>query len=282
MILVKKISEIRQNLAQERDAKKKIALVPTMGALHRGHFDLVKKAKENADIVVVSIFVNKAQFNDLGDFEKYPRQLKQDLASLEPFNVDYVFAPPAEEIFASDFAFKILPTALVDCLCGATRPGHFDGVALIVSKLFNIIKPNLAVFGEKDFQQLQLIQKLVSDFNFDVEILPCEIKREVSGLAMSSRNQRLSQAALAKASQLFTILNEIKNQLKNGEENLPKILQEKSQKLLASGFEKIDYLEIRQEKNLKLVEKFDEKFPSRIFVAAQLEGVRLIDNLTLN
>jgi pantoate--beta-alanine ligase len=175
-----------------------------------------------------------------------------------------------------------LPIALVDCLCGATRPGHFDGVVLIVSKLFNIVKPDLALFGEKDFQQLQIIRKLVSDLNFDVEILPCEIKREASGLAMSSRNQRLSQAGLEKASQLFIILNEIKNQLKNGEENLPKILQEKSQKLLASGFEKIDYLEIRQEKNLKLVEKFAENFPARIFVAAYIEGVRLIDNLALN
>lgn len=273
MFTAKTVLEIRNFLKKEKAQNKKIAFVPTMGALHDGHLALVKKAQEVAEIVVVSIFVNRAQFNDLNDFEKYPRQFAADLEKLKNCGVDYVFLPSDEEIFAPDFSFKILPTRLVDSLCAATRPGHFDGVALIVSKLFNIVKPDFAIFGEKDFQQVLLIKRLVRDLNFDVEILTCETLREKSGLAMSSRNQRLNEANKIKAANIFRILSEIKKD--------PKILPQKREELLKIGFEKIDYLEIRDEENLNLVTDFSQKIPARIFIAVYLDGLRLIDNLAL-
>lgn len=269
MLVVKTISELRNFL----NKKSRITFVPTMGALHEGHLALVAKAKELGDVVVVSIFVNKAQFNDPSDYENYPKTLAQDLQKLEKLNPDYVFAPERNEIFAENFSTKVSLDSLTNCLCGATRPGHFDGVALIITKLFNIVKPDIAIFGEKDFQQLLVIKKLVCDLNFPVEIFAHPTLREESGLAMSSRNQRLSEAAKIKAAALFRILSEIKSN--------PKILSEKKEELLRIGFEKIDYLEIRDEKNLELVTDFSAKIPARIFVAAYLEGVRLIDNLAL-
>jgi pantoate--beta-alanine ligase len=277
MKIAKTISEIRKLLKNS----KKTVLIPTMGALHEGHLALVKKGKKIGENVVVSIFVNKRQFNDLNDYKKYPRQVKKDLEKLKKSGATHVFIPNEKEIFADDFAFKITPTHLAECLCGAYRPGHFDGVALIVAKLFNIIKPNAAIFGQKDFQQFLIIKKLVEDLNFDIEIFGHEIMREKSGLAMSSRNQRLSESNKIKASNIFKILSEIKNEIKKNPNNQQKILQEKRQKLSQLGFEKIDYLEIRSEKNLELVENFNPKIKSRIFIAVYLGGIRLIDNLPL-
>jgi len=280
MIIANSISQIRSFLKKEKALNKKIAFVPTMGALHEGHLALVKKAGELADIVVVSIFVNKAQFNDLKDFEKYPRQIEADLEKLK--EADYIFIPDDSEIFSSDFSFKIIPTKLVDCLCGSTRPGHFDGVALIVTKLFNIINPDIAIFGQKDFQQLQIIKKLVADLNFNIEIFAHEIVRQKNGLALSSRNQRLDEANKDKAANIYKVLSEIKNEVLKNQNEVDNILQQKKEELLKLGFEKIDYLEIRQEKDLKLVKKFDSKISSLIFIAVYLQGIRLIDNLKIN
>jgi len=279
VIIVENISKIKSEIQKISD--KKIAFVPTMGALHDGHLVLVKKAQEIADIVVVSIFVNKAQFNDQNDYKNYPRQNLEDLKKLENAGVDLVFLPSDEEMFAEDFAFKIIPTKLVDCLCGSSRPGHFDGVALVVTKLFNIVKPDIAIFGQKDFQQLSIIKKLVSDLNLDVEIFAHETFREKNGLAMSSRNQRLSKDNKIKAAQIFKILSEIKNEVRKTPKNIDKILSEKSQELLKNSFEKIDYLEIREENNLKLINEFNDENPARIFIAVYLSGIRLIDNLPL-
>lgn len=279
MIISETISEIRLRLAQF--SGRKIAFVPTMGALHDGHLALVKKACELAEIVVVSIFVNKAQFNDLSDYEKYPRQFEQDLERLKNSGATHVFLPQDSEIFPADFSFKLIPTKLTDCLCGSSRPGHFDGVALIVSKLFNIVKPNVAIFGEKDFQQVAIIKKLVEDFNFDIEIISHEIIREKSGLAMSSRNQRLSESSKTKAAEIFKILSEVKLEVKNSPQKITEILTKAREKLLQNGFEKIDYLEIRQEKNLELIKNFNFTQPSRIFIAVYLDQVRLIDNMSL-
>lgn len=277
MLISKTIAEIRSHLRQDEILKRKIALVPTMGALHEGHLALVKKARELAEIVVVSIFVNKAQFNDSNDYQKYPRQVEQDLEKLKNSGATHIFIPSDEEIFSADFAFKIIPTRMIDCLCGSTRPSHFDGVVLIVAKLFNIIKPNISIFGQKDFQQLQIIKKLVEDLNFDIEIFAHEIVREKSGLAMSSRNQRLSEDNKIKAANIFRILSEIKNEVGDCE----KILQKEREELLKIGFEKIDYLEIREEENFKLVKSFNPQSSARIFVAVYLSGIRLIDNLKL-
>ena len=244
-----------------------------MGSLHDGHITLINNAKKNADIVIVSIFVNKAQFNDIKDYELYPQNLESDIKMLEEANVDALFCPLASEIYDENFSFKIIPTDMVDCLCAKDRVGHFDGVALIITKLFNIINPHFAYFGEKDFQQLAIIKKLVKDLNFDLEIFGVETVRESSGLAMSSRNQRLFAEAKTKASMIYKTLNEIKIN--------PQIIEEKKQELLANGFEKIDYLEIRNEDNLKLNMNLFSSQKRRIFIAVYLEGVRLIDNLSL-
>ncbi len=273
MFVAKTIEEVREFLRQETEFGKTVSFVPTMGALHEGHLSLVQKAKEIGEISVVSIFVNKTQFNDLSDYEKYPKTLEQDLEKLRALDPSCVFAPENSEIFFEDSACKISLDSLTNSLCGATRPGHFDGVALIITKLFNIVKPDIAIFGEKDFQQVLVIKKLVRDLNFNVEIFVQPTLREESGLAMSSRNQRLSKEAKIKAANIFRILSEIKND--------PKILSEKKEELLRIGFEKIDYLEIRDEKNLNLIADFSAKIPARIFIAAYLDGVRLIDNLAL-
>jgi len=278
MFIAKTISEIRDEL---KKSERKIAFIPTMGALHEGHLALVKKGREIAENVVVSIFVNKAQFDDPSDYVKYPRQVEKDLELLKKSGASQVFLPESSEIFKDDFAFKLLPIKLVDCLCGSSRLGHFDGVALIVTKLFNIIKPDIAIFGEKDFQQVAIIKKLVEDFNFDLEILGHEIIREENGLAMSSRNQRLSESSKIKAAEIFLILNEIKNEVKKSPNQIEKILQKKREELLNKGFKKIDYLEIREEKNLNLVTNLDNQKPSRIFIAVYLDEVRLIDNMRL-
>lgn len=281
MFIAKTITEITQKLAAEKSSGKKIAFVPTMGALHRGHLALIEKAHEVADIVVVSLFVNKAQFNDLSDYQKYPRVPELDLAQLRECNVDYVFAPNEKEIYpTSDFAFQIKVTKFVDSLCGASRAGHFDGVALVVTKLFNIINPDIAIFGEKDFQQVLVIKNLVRDLNFKVEILTNEIVREESGLALSSRNQRLDTINKIKAANIYRILLEIKSAAKNIAD-VSVLLQKKSIELLELGFSEIDYLEIRDEENLQLIEDVNSAKNMRIFIAVYLGGVRLIDNLKI-
>lgn len=281
MLISHQISEVRSQLKLAKSPAKKVALVPTMGALHLGHLSLVKKAAELAEIVIVSIFVNKAQFNDPVDYQKYPNQIADDLHKLENSGASHIFVPKDSEIFPENFSLKIIPTKLVDCLCGKARPGHFEGVALIICKLFNIIGPDLAIFGEKDFQQFLVIKKLAEDLNFDLEILSCQTVREESGLAMSSRNQRLSESSRIKARKLFETLTEIKKELRRGE-NPTNLLRGKKNDLLKNGFEKIDYLEIRDEENLELIEEFHSTKPSRIFIAAYLNGIRLIDNLPLN
>jgi pantoate--beta-alanine ligase len=278
MFIAKTIHEIRTFLQAE---KKKIVLVPTMGALHDGHLALIKKARELSEIVVVSIFVNKTQFNDLNDYEKYPRHFESDLEKLKTSGATHVFLPSDAEIFTQDSSFKIIPIKLADSLCGATRAGHFEGVALIITKLFNIIKPNIAIFGQKDFQQVAIIKKLVVDFNFDVEIFACETVRESSGLAMSSRNQRLDESSKIQAANIYKILLEIKNEVPKNPAAIAEILAKKKEELLENGFEKIDYLEIRDEENLKLITNYEKSQSARIFIATYLAGVRLIDNLPL-
>ena len=268
-----KIFDIRNFVNDNKKLNKTIAFVPTMGSLHDGHVALIENAKKYADIVIVNIFVNKAQFNDLKDYELYPQNLENDLKILSNTSTDAVFAPSNLEIYDENFSFKIVPTSMVDCLCAKDRVGHFDGVALIIAKLFNIINPNYAFFGEKDFQQLAIIKKLVKDLNFNIEILSVETVREPSGLALSSRNQRLSADNKIKASMIYKVLNEIKIN--------PKIIEEKKRELLENGFEKIDYLEIRNEDNLKLNMDLISPKKRRIFIAVYLEGVRLIDNISL-
>ncbi len=286
MIVIKTITEIGNYLGKQKTAIKqnpiKVALIPTMGALHDGHLSLIKAAQDFADIIVVSIFVNKTQFNDLNDYQKYPKQYDSDLEKLKSCKVDVVFLPEDVEIFNELPSFKIVPTQLADCLCGATRPGHFEGVALIVTKLFNIIKPDFAIFGEKDFQQLQIIKTLVSDLNFSVKIVAQKTARQTDGLALSSRNQRLNDTGKVQAALLYKTLNKIAQAVKESSLNLTEIsalLAQQKKDLLQLGFEKIDYLEIRDEQNLQLLDNTNTHKPMRIFIAAYLQTVRLIDNI---
>ncbi len=280
MKIFNNIPEIKSALKEDRK-NKTIAFVPTMGSLHEGHLSLVKKAKEIADIVVVSIFVNKKQFNDAFDYEKYPQDVEGDLKKLEVLNIDYVFIPESLEMFPEDFSFHITPNSLSECLCGRLRPGHFEGVSIVLCKLFNIIDPTIAIFGQKDFQQLKIVEKMVKDLNFDIQIFGHEILRDEKGLAMSSRNQRLKIEDRKKAANIFRILSEIELEISAGLLEVEKLLQKKKQELLDFGFEKVDYLEIRQEKDLKLITEINPEEPSRIFIAVYLAGVRLIDNMSL-
>jgi len=273
MIIIRSIQEIKETIKKEKGNNKKIAFVPTMGALHDGHLSLINQAQQYGDIVIVSIFINKLQFNDIKDFEKYPRQIEFDLDKLKKTKVDYVFLPEENEIFKHDLSFKIVPINLDQCLCGSSRKDHFDGVAIIITKFFNLIKPDFALFGKKDFQQLLIIKKLVEDFNFETKIISCKTVREVSGLAMSSRNDRLSKESKIKASNIYRILREIRED--------PNLIENKKQELLKIGFQKIDYLEIRNETNLELITNFNSNFIGRIFIAVFLDGIRLIDNLSI-
>jgi len=263
---------------------KKIALVPTMGALHEGHLSLIDLAKKEADLVVVSIFVNKLQFNDTQDFANYPKNLALDLEKLKSAKVDLVFVPRAEEIYPKTPLTQINLGELENKLCGKKRPGHFAGMALIVTKLFNLIRPNVAIFGEKDFQQLQIIRHLVLDLNFPIRIIGGAIKREKNGLAMSSRNLHLSSNDFAKAGDIFANLKKIKQEILSLEGQEPKkieqILQHYRNQFLVDGFDKIDYLEVCRESDLKICQIDNTIFACRLFIAIYLGGIRLIDNIS--
>ena len=234
-----------------KEEKKSIGLLPTMGALHEGHLSLAKRAKNENDVLICSVFVNPIQFNNQEDLEKYPRDLEGDLALLEGVNCDFVFAPSAEEVYAEKPEFTYSFGKLENVLEGPQRPGHFNGVATIVHKLFNWSKADKAYFGEKDFQQYKLLDGMVKSFFLDVNLIPCPIIREKSGLAISSRNRKLSETGKEKAALLHQVISEKTN------------LQEKQEKLEKEGFV-VDYI---TEKD------------NRIFVAAFLEDVRLIDNV---
>jgi pantoate--beta-alanine ligase len=256
-----------------------VGFVPTMGALHEGHLSLIKKAKESCDLVVVSIFVNQKQFNNPDDYKFYPKTLEQDISKIKN-NADILFCPRSEEIYPDNFSTKILVANITDNLCGKTRAGHFDGVALIVTKLFNIIKPTKAFFGEKDFQQLQLTRRLVRDLDIDVEIVGCETMRQKDGLAMSSRNLRLDKKGQEIAPQIYKNLCLAKKQILDGNK-IDLVLKDTANNLVECGFDKIDYLQVCDEENLNFITNFDCKLKSRLFIAIYVGNIRLIDNVKL-
>lgn len=273
MNIFKNIADVKKFIGDLKSKNLKIAFVPTMGALHLGHLSLIKRAKKYADIVIVSIFVNKLQFNDQNDFAKYPRNYDNDILLLRNNGVDAVFLPSDDELYPKPIDFKIIPQNYINCLCAKHRTGHFEGVCMVVSKLFNIVEPNFAFFGLKDYQQFLIIKKLVDDLNFNTEIIGVETYRQDNGLAMSSRNELLSPLGKIKAGLIHKALQEIKNN--------PDLIEDKKIELLKNGFESIDYLEIRNAENLQVEnpKKTTEKY--RIFIALYLEGVRLIDNIEL-
>lgn len=275
MEIFKTIAFLKKRVSELKTQGKLIGFVPTMGNLHAGHVSLVDAARLNSDYVITSIFVNPTQFGKNEDFSKYPRTFEEDIKKLK--NTDAVFFPSIEELYPKEVLLFISESKISKVLCGKFRQNHFEGVLTIVNKLFNIINPDFAYFGEKDYQQLKLIEKMVFDLNMNLKIISCPIVREASGLAMSSRNNYLSLEGRKKAANIYKALNEAKTAFNDGVKDMFK-LKELVLKTLNSDF-KIQYIEILDTEtfNTPLVIKPG----SRIFVCAYLEGVRLIDNLVL-
>ncbi|MBE6342317.1 MAG: pantoate--beta-alanine ligase [Lentimicrobiaceae bacterium] len=273
------IVDIQRFVEEKHNLGLKVGFVPTMGALHEGHISLINRAKKENDIVVCSVFVNPIQFNNPADLEKYPRTPEKDITKLEQAGCDAVFMPTADEMYPNKVEDHYDFGEIEHVMEGACRPGHFNGVAIVVRKLFEIVNPNKAYFGEKDFQQLAIIKKMVRDLNMNLEIVPCPIVRENDGLAMSSRNVRLNEAERAIAPKIFATLNDAiskKDALSPSE--MKKYTLDKYAEI--KEFD-VEYVEITDEINLKSLENWNECDHARIFVALQLGPVRLIDNVRI-
>lgn len=278
---ITEIKSLRSQVKAWRQAGLSIALVPTMGNLHQGHYSLVEKAKNMADKVVVSIFVNPMQFGENEDLDNYPRTLNEDKQGLAELGADIVFTPTVATIYPNGLgaqSFVDVPGISMN-YCGGSRPGHFRGVATVVTKLFNLVQPDFACFGEKDFQQLQVIKTMTRDLSIPVEIIGVPTTREVSGLAMSSRNGYLSVEQKATAVALFKVLNSISQQLTSGNRNYSELEENAKQQLQQAGLTP-DYFAIAQRDTLKAATLDDNNLV--ILAAAFLGSVRLIDNLQVD
>ena len=277
MLIIENLPLLRQQIRRLRMEGKRVALVPTMGNLHDGHMKLVDEAKARADVVVVSIFVNPMQFDRPEDLARYPRTLQEDCEKLNKRKVDLVFAPSVKEIYPNGtetHTYVDVP-GLSTMLEGASRPGHFRGVSTIVSKLFNLVQPDIACFGEKDFQQLALIRKMVADMGFDIEIVGVPIMRAKDGLALSSRNGYLTAEQRKIAPGLYKVLSSIADKLQAGERDLDEIITIAGQELNEKGF-RADDIQIRDADTLLEVSETSKR--AVILVAAWLGDARLIDN----
>jgi pantoate--beta-alanine ligase len=264
-----------------RRENKTVAFVPTMGALHEGHIALVKEARQAADVVVVSIFVNPVQFNDKGDLLRYPRDLTADAATLAEFEIDYIFAPEESEIYPDGFSTYVYVEGVSEGLEGASRPGHFRGVATVVTILFNTVRPDLAFFGQKDAQQVAVIRRMTVDLGFETEIVVVPTVREESGLAMSSRNANLSADEREKAAVIFKGLREAKLAFRNGTRNASELIEIVRHTIEAEPLARIDYIAAVDAGNLEPIEKIEDN--EIILSAAVYFGkIRLIDNVILN
>lgn len=277
MHYISSLQELRQNLTKSNHLT--VGLVPTMGALHQGHLTLVERAMKENELTVCSIYVNPTQFNNAEDLHKYPRILAQDLDLLKNFDKLLVYAPSDEEMYPKPVFLNFNFGYLEEVMEGKFRPGHFNGVALIVSKLFNQIQPDRAYFGQKDLQQLKVIQQLVNDLSFPIDVISCETVREADGLAMSSRNRRLLTEDRAMAGGIFKTLNFAKNLVDQGERNRELILQKVNDFLLSFPDIQTEYFEITYADNLCIPEEICNKDRLALCMAAFLGGVRLIDNL---
>lgn len=256
-----------------------VAFVPTMGNLHEGHLALVREAAERADKVVVSIFVNRLQFGQGEDFDRYPRTLEQDADKLAGEGVAVLFAPNEQELYPNVAQqYNVEPPHLQNELCGAFRPGHFRGVATVVAKLFNIVEPDYACFGKKDYQQLVILQGMAADLNFRVEIVPVDIGRAADGLALSSRNQYLSEAERKQAPQIYRELQAVARAVENGNRDYAALEQQAAANLKQAGWQ-VDYVEIRHAGNLQVAHVGDSELV--VLAAARLGNTRLIDNIEI-
>ena len=278
MDIINDTLQLKKNLA----GQKRIAFVPTMGNLHAGHLKLVEIAKQHADCVVVSVFVNPLQFGPNEDLDKYPRTIEADCEKLEKAGVSITFAPSVKDMYPGfdgkslNQSMTITPPPIASELCGASRPGHFSGVATIVAKLFNMVQPNVAIFGKKDFQQLFIIRKLVSQLNFPIEIIAGDTVRESGGLAMSSRNGNFSEAEKIKAQQLYLTLREVIETIKLKQKDFAAIEKNAAQRLSDKGWQ-VDYISIRSSVTLQPATTSQGSLV--VLGAATLNKTRLIDNI---
>lgn len=279
MEILTSIEKVRETLAPLRKEEKTIGFVPTMGYLHEGHLSLIEKAKAENDYVIISIFVNPLQFGPNEDFDTYPRDFKRDEALAEKTGVDFIFYPSVEEMYPQQMAMKIVVEEGVDVLCGKSRPGHFDGVATVVLKLFNIVSPTKAYFGMKDAQQVAVIEKLVRDFNLPLEIVPCPTLREEDGLAKSSRNVNLTEQERKEAPFIYKSLQLAEKLIHEGEKDVQVIKETISQLLLENMNGTIDYVEVLSYPELKPISHLEGKII--IAIAYKYSKARLIDNIVL-
>lgn len=281
MFIFHTIAELRAALNAERKAGKRIGFVPTMGNLHWGHISLINQAQKTNDVVVCSIFVNGLQFGANEDLDKYPRTFQDDCAKLKIANCNYLFAPDESEMYTNgmETQTRVICPTMTDVLCGESRPGHFEGVTTVVTKLFNIVQPDEAVFGEKDFQQLAVIRRMAEDLCMPLKITGARTHRDDDGLAMSSRNGYITEDERPKATQLYKSLNWIVEQIKQGNTKFSELEAEAKQQIEAVGF-KADYITVSNARDLSPAKADDKELV--ILGAMYVSGARLIDNLTVS
>lgn len=274
------IHSLRQALAKERRQGKSIGFVPTMGNLHQAHLALVETAREHADVLVASIFVNRLQFGLNEDWDKYPRTLAQDTEKLRSIQCDYLFCPEEQEMYPNgmDQQTRVVVPTMVNQLCGASRPGHFEGVTTVVSKLFNIVQPDVAVFGLKDFQQLAVIRRMVEDLCLPIQLVAGDIVRESDGLAMSSRNGYITPAERPQANQLYLTLSWLSEQIQSGRRDFLDLEKQARTQITEAGF-RPDYVSICDSRTLNPAADDDREIA--LLGAMYTQAARLIDNITL-
>ena len=274
--IVHTVADLRARVRAWRAQGETVGVVPTMGALHEGHLSLARRARAECDRVITTIFVNPKQFNNPDDLKKYPRTLEADAALLSGVPVDVVFAPGVDEVYPDGFITTVSVGGVSEPLEGRMRPGHFDGVATVVTKLFGMTEANRGYFGQKDWQQLQVVLRLVRDLNIPVTVVGCETIREADGLAMSSRNVRLTPEGRAIAGVLYSAITTAAEDIRAGQSDRMAI-REAAEKVRAAGFERVEYIELRDAETL--MPSDDPQKPRRMLAAAWLDGVRLIDNI---
>jgi pantoate--beta-alanine ligase len=279
MKIIKTIKEMKTVLASHREQAKIIGFVPTMGYLHQGHLSLIRRARQSSDIVVISIFVNPTQFGPQEDLARYPRDIKRDEELAEQGGVDYIFYPDVSEMYPEGYKTYVLVEELSKKMCGASRPGHFRGVTTIVLKLFNIIQPHCAYFGQKDAQQAIIIRRMVEDLNLDVKIEVEPIVREADGLAMSSRNSYLNAKERKAALVLYHALNLAQKLIKQGERNSSVIISQMEKFIRQEPLARIDYISIVDNRNLQELALINKE--ALIALAVYIGKTRLIDNITI-
>lgn len=277
--IVRTLAELRQTVASWRAEGCRVAVVPTMGALHEGHLSLVRAALDRAERVIVTLFVNPKQFNSAADLAAYPRTEVADAAKLAPLGAHLLYCPNGDEMYPAGFSTTVSVTGVSEGLCGAFRPGHFDGVSTVVAKLFLQTGADLAFFGEKDFQQLQVVRRMATDLDIPIEVIGCPTVREADGLALSSRNQLLSARERAIAPALAGAMKEALDQLAGGADVEPALSRARS-RIVEAGFREVEYLELRGEDDLAPLLVLDR--PARLLAAAWLGETRLIDNMRVS